>query len=254
VTDGLLGGPATQRRLGALRARGLNYDPEQLGDRDPSQEWSVTDVCQPLAPEVPGDPEPGGTWEAAQRLMRGYEFADPSIVRAYYDRNEPLEGRTMLLELKALGVLRLYVGVRVSDVYDRTATMHEQPVRIWGWSYRTLEGHVEQGQMDWEVWKWTGTGEVEFRVHSISRPAPISNPLIRAGFRVLRGHERDAFLRSTQRRMLEFTRIAREQDDPSARIREAAQELTARPSAGDDAAIDELAAKSPRTSRRARDS
>ena len=69
---------------------------------------------------------------------------------------------------------------------------------MWGWNYRTLDGHVEMGQMDWEVWKWLETGAVEFRVHAVSRAAPIPNPIVRLGFHLLRGRERDAFLQSTK--------------------------------------------------------
>ena len=61
-------------------------------------------------------PIDGGSWQIAQRLMSGYEFADPSIVRAYYDPAIPLEQRDMLLRLRALGVAHLFVGVRVGEV------------------------------------------------------------------------------------------------------------------------------------------
>ena len=38
-----------------------------------------------------------------------------------------------------------------------SATVDGRPVRVWGWPYRTLEGHIEQGEMSWEVWKWLDT-------------------------------------------------------------------------------------------------
>ena len=79
----------------------------------------------------------------------------------------------MLLKLRAFGVLRLFVGVRVGEVYEDTREVGGRPVHIWGWSYRTLEGHVESGQMDWEVWKLPDTGSsssrprhVAYRAHS----------------------------------------------------------------------------------------
>src|SRR5947199_10840716 len=80
-----------------------------------------------------------------------------------------LERRNMLLKLQAFGVAHLYVGVRVGEVYEETRERGGQPVCVWGWNYRTLEGHVERGQMDWEVWKWLSDGRVEFRVHAVSR-------------------------------------------------------------------------------------
>jgi len=103
-------------------------------------------------------------------------------------------------------------------------------VHVWGWSYRTLAGHVEMGQMDWEVWKWLGDGRVEFRVHAVSRPAPIPNPIVRIGFRLLRRRERQAFLDSTRARMQSFTELALEREGAERRVRDAAADLTARTS------------------------
>lgn len=230
-----------RRRLAELSQRRLNFDPAQLDQADTEDGWEVTDLCQPLPAEPPGPPVAEGSWQQARRLMRGYQFADPSIVRAYYDPQAPLAGRDMLLKLQALGIFHLYVGVRVNEVYERTLQGDGGQATIWGWNYRTLEGHVEMGQMDWQVWKWSDTGEVEFRVHSKSRTAKIGNPLVRLGFRVFRGRERRAFLKSTQQRMRRFVELALDRGDRrDEAIRAAADELTARRSPAARAAHDEL--------------
>jgi uncharacterized protein (UPF0548 family) len=182
-----------------------------------------------------------GSWEIAGRLLRGYEFADPSIVRAFYNRDQPLAGRDMLLELRALGLGRVYVGVRVGEVYDQIRTVDGRQARVFGWSYRTLEGHVEEGQMDWEVWKWVETGAVQFHVHAVSRPAPIPNPIVRFGFLLLRGHERALFLDSTERRMLALTELGVQRDGRGERLRAASGALTARRLPHDDPAHTALA-------------
>ena len=52
-----------------------------------------------LPPEPPGEPLPGKSWDTARRIARDYDFADPSIVTGVFDREEPLEDRTMLLIL-----------------------------------------------------------------------------------------------------------------------------------------------------------
>jgi uncharacterized protein (UPF0548 family) len=239
----LLGPPAVRRRLAALSYRALNFDLRML--EHPGPEWQRTDLCQRLAGEPPGRPEPNGSWEIARRLMSGYEFADPSIVRAYYDPDRPLAGRDMLLELQALRVLRLYVGVRVGDVYEHTREIDGREAHVWGWNYRTLEGHVEMGQMDWEVWKWLDTGEVEFRVHALSRPAPIANPIIRLGFHLLRGRERATFLQSTRTRMRTLVEVALEQDGHPEALRQAAAEQTARRARPKDPAHEELVRRAP---------
>ena len=220
--------PSMRRRLRRLHGSPVNYDPDALDLRDPPAGWLIDDRCQPLAPEPPGEPIGAGSWEAARRLISGYEFADPSLVRAYYDRDAPLQGREMVLELRALGLVSIHVGVRVVDVYDEVRELDGRRVSVFGWAYRTLAGHVEEGQMDWMVWKWHESGAVEFRARAVSRPAPIANPVIRLGFLVLRGHERKLFLDSTNRRMRELTALALRTDVPADAVRQAGLELTAR--------------------------
>ncbi|MCA1681991.1 MAG: DUF1990 domain-containing protein [Actinobacteria bacterium] len=34
---------------------------------------------------------------------------------------------------------------------DETRDVDGRTVRVWGWNYRTLQGHLEMGQMDYEV-------------------------------------------------------------------------------------------------------
>lgn len=238
---GLLGSARIQRRLAELERKPLNFDLAALPDASPRSGWTITDLCQPLSGEPPGMPLEDGSWQVARRLMSGYEFADPSIVRAYYDPAVPLERRDMLLKLQAAGIAHLFVGVRVGEVYEQTREVEGRTARIWGWNYRTLEGHVEMGQMDWEVWKWLDDGRVEFRVHAVSRAARIPNPIVRVGFHLLRGRERRAFLESTKRRMRTFTDLALTDANSDRTIRSAAQTVIARPARNADAAHEALA-------------
>jgi uncharacterized protein (UPF0548 family) len=226
---GLLGSAKIQRRLAELERKPLNFDLASLPDASARSGWTITDLCQPLAGEPPGKPLADGSWQIARRLMSGYEFADPSIVRAYYDPSVPLERRNMLLKLQAAGIAHVFVGVRVGDVYEQTREVEGRSARIWGWNYRTLEGHVEMGQMDWQVWKWLHDGRVEFRVHAVSRAARIPNPIVRLGFHLLRGRERRAFLESTKRRMRTFTDLALTDENPDRTILSAADAVIARP-------------------------
>jgi hypothetical protein len=188
-------------RLQSLRGRPLNFDPETLGDAG----WEHDDYRQPLVPEQPGPPEPGGSWETAAGLSRNYAFADPSLVEARFDPAQPLEDRDMLLILHALGA-RIYAGVRVSGVGNETRTHGDRQAQVFFWNYRTLEGHVEAGQRDFEVWKWLDTGEVEFRTHAISRPAE-ANPIVKLGFELLGRHKQVEFGRRACRRMALLTEV-----------------------------------------------
>ena len=242
----LLGPTRVRRRLAALPRKPLNFDPAGLEYASIAGGWTFTDLCQALPSEPPGAPIEEGSWQIARRLMRGYEFADPSIVRAYYDPKAPLEGRNMLLKLQALGIAHLYVGVRVGNVYEGVREIEGNRACVWGWNYRTLEGHVEMGQMDWEVWKWLGDGRVEFRVHAVARLAHIRNPIVRLGFFLLREHERQAFLDSTKRRMLTFTELALSREHAGDSIRDAAASLTVRRGRREDPAHDSVARRAER--------
>jgi uncharacterized protein (UPF0548 family) len=197
--------PSHAARLAALHTRRVNFDPEAPHRREDG--WRRDDYCVPLASEPPGPPVDGGPFRIAQRLLRNYRFADPRIVRAYYDHDAPLEGRDMLLELRFL-VFRTYVGCRVEGVTDEQRTLDGRDVRIWGWPYRTLEGHIEQGQMAWEVWKWLDSGEVQFRIHSYSRFAGARNPFTALGMKLFGRRRRHRYLSTACRRMAELTRDA----------------------------------------------
>jgi uncharacterized protein (UPF0548 family) len=189
-------------RLRAIQGLPLNYDPADVGGAG----WLHDDYRQALPPERPGEPAAGGSWRIACALSSSYAFSDPSLVEAHFDEQVPLAERDMLLVLHAIG-LRFDVGVRVAEVHDEVRTLEGQRARLFSWSYRTLEGHVEAGQRDFEVWKRLDTGEVEFRTHSYSRAAG-RNPLVLAGFRVLGRHKQAEFGRRACERMATLTSAA----------------------------------------------
>ena len=193
-----------RRALAELRGRELNFDVSRRAEYTSENGWHADDLRQALPSEPPGAPTPGGSWETARAIARNYDFADPSIVRGVFDRHEPLEQRTMLLILH-FHRLRIYVGVRVGDVYDEERTLGGRRGRVFGWNYRTLEGHVEQGEMNWEVWKFPETGEVLFRVASFSRAARRGNLFVRFGFRLFGRREQLRFLALTADRMARLT-------------------------------------------------
>jgi uncharacterized protein (UPF0548 family) len=207
VEERSLGDPRTSRRLRALHDAAPNFE-MSLADGAPGRGWKVDDYRQPLAPEAPGPPSPGGSWELARQSMESYQFADPKIVRAVFAPDSALEGRDMLLEARFWG-LRFRFGVRVGGVVDEVQEHDGREVRVWGWSYRTLQGHLEMGQMDYSVWKWLDDGSVEFRIHVVSRPARIPNPLLRLGFRLFGRRQQVRFARRACERMANIaTKIA----------------------------------------------
>ncbi len=209
--------PDTKRLLDALHDKTVNFDVDRRAEHTPESGWVVDDYRQPLPGERPGPPVPGGSWEVAQRLMRDYEFADPTIVRAVYEPEDALDGRDMLLEARFYG-LRFRFGVRVGGVRDETRDVDGREVRVWGWNYRTLQGHLEMGQMDYEVWKWLDSGDVEFVVCRFSRRATVGNPVVRLGLRLFGRHQQEKFVAHACERMARLTAAALGEGDAARNV------------------------------------
>jgi uncharacterized protein (UPF0548 family) len=190
-------------RLRGLARRQPNFDEEE-SDRAEAGGWRRDDMVEPLPSEASGPPVAGGSWQVARRIMERYQLADPGIVSATYDESAPLAGRDMLLRISFKG-LRFRVGVRVDQEYEETRELDGREVLVFGWSYVTLEGHFEEGRMHYEVWKWLDTGDVEFHLRAVSRPAR-SGPLpIRLGFRLFGRTQQLRFYRQICRRLRRLT-------------------------------------------------
>lgn len=200
-------GPRTRRFLASLPRREVNFDPEMLPELSRGDPWHVDDYCTELPSEQQGGPVDGGSFETARRLMCDYEFANPRVVTAFYEAGSPLERRNMLLQIR-FARMRFLVGVRIEAIFDETREVDGQRVRVWGWAYRTLEGHLERGQMDYQLWKWVDTGGVEFRIHAVSEIADIPNPFVRLGFRLFGRREQVKFARECGSRMVRLTKAS----------------------------------------------
>jgi uncharacterized protein (UPF0548 family) len=173
----------TKRKLAGLSSREVNFDVATLEQYTPENGWRRDDLLQTLPPELPGVPAGNGSWHVARRLMIDYQLADPHVVRAFYRDDVPMSGRDMLLRISFAGT-HFDVGVRIGEVYECTRDLDGRLAHVFGWYYRTLEGHFEQGQMHYELWKWLDTGEVQFRLFAFSRPADCGPLPLRTGFRL----------------------------------------------------------------------
>lgn len=194
----------TARRLAALASRPVNFDEETIEDRAAESGWHLDDMVEPLPHEGSGPPSEGGSWRVARGIMDRYQLADPRVVTAAYDEAAPLSGRDMLLRIRFMG-LRLWVGVRIGEVYEETRSLEGRRVQVFGWSYSTLEGHFEQGRMHYELWKWLDTGDVEFHLRAISRAARSGPLLPRLGFRLFGRTRQLRFYRQVCRRIRRLT-------------------------------------------------
>jgi uncharacterized protein (UPF0548 family) len=196
--------------LSSLRGRGLNYDPAAAPqDGRPDGHWHVDGGDIVVGREPAGPPAAGGPWELARQLVAQYEFTDGRIVRAVYRPADDLLGRDMLLEGR-FWWLRFYLGVRVTSVTDETREGSGGAERVWGWSYQTLQGHLEQGRLSYEVIKNLASGQVTFRVSGYSRPAPMRSPVIRLGFALFGRRTQRRFYRSVQLRLRALVRAAQQ--------------------------------------------
>jgi len=146
--------------------------------------WNV-DAREILLPaEQPGSPEPDGSFEIAKGILTDYTFPPPQLIRGRFDPSVPLDGRGMLLTAAFLW-MRFDLPVRVSRVIDEARVGPNGDERIWGYSYQTLSGHIERGEITFEIKKLLASGEVQFRIHSFSQTGHIANPFYRLGFRIV---------------------------------------------------------------------
>lgn len=194
----------TARRLAALESRRVNFDEATIEDRASEGGWHLDDMVERLPHEASGPPAEGESWQVARQIMDRYQLADPEVVTAAYDEAAPLPGRDMLLRIRFFG-LRLRVGVRIGEVCEETRDVGGRQVHVFGWSYSTLEGHFEQGRMHYELWKWLGSGDVEFHLRAISRPARNGPLLPRLGFRLFGRSQQLRFYRQVCRRIRRLT-------------------------------------------------
>ncbi len=195
--------------LSDIAARALNFEPPDAGA--PPEGWHHDDVHVDLTEEPPGPPLEGGSWSHAREFVKEYRFPDPALIQGHYDPEAPLEGRSMLLRGRLFG-LEFPFGVRISRAFDETRDTPDGPLRVWGYSYRTLEQHFERGEITFMVGKYIDSGRVIFRIHSYSQRAHIPNPLFRAGFRLFGRRLQRRFTRSALARTRDYVeeRLVRE--------------------------------------------
>ena len=96
--------------------------------------------------------------------------------------------------------------MRVTD--EAACATPTGPERVWGYGYRTLEGHFERGQINFTVHKNLTTGTVQFRIHAVSQPGHIQNPFYWVGFRLFGRTLQRKFARESLWRMRELVAAA----------------------------------------------
>ena len=167
-------------RLDRLHGVGRNF-PEPVEEIGRLPGWSGYSSESVIARVRPGPPEPEGPFERGRSAIANYEFSDPRIVIAHFDPDVPLEGRRMLLEMRALRALHYLGGVVVGAVRSETAGGES----VFGFRYDTLEGHIEKGAEWFLLTKDHASGDLRFRIEASWRPGQFPNWWSRLGFAIV---------------------------------------------------------------------
>ena len=182
-------------QLAAYAQAPVNYDITQA--LTPAHGWRTDTYRVELPAEAPGPPAPAGSFAAAQEVLYRYAFPPPSLLTGYFDPRPPLAERVMVLRAHFLAFSFTF-GVRIVDVVDGPQPGPEQ---VWGYGYRTLEGHFERGQINFRIHKNLTTGAVSFHIHAVSQTGAIRNPFYWLGFKVFGRTLQRRFARQSLARM-----------------------------------------------------
>jgi len=195
-------------RLASYADAKVNYDFSRQSEYTSETGWRLDDYTIDLPAERPGPPEAHGAFAAAQDVLRRYAFPPPSLITGIFKPDTPLENRVMLLRARFLG-FSFWFGVKVSEVTDEEARpTPDGPERVWGYGYRTLEGHFERGQIDFTIHKNLTTGAVQFRIHAVSQTGHIRNPFYWLGFKLFGRRLQRRFARESLSRMRQLVEAA----------------------------------------------
>ena len=147
---------------------------------DPEHGWNHVLSHAVVAREEPGPPSANGAFAHAKKLVCRFAFSDPRIVVGHWRDNAHLAGRTLLLELKSLG-LRFLCPVRIGAVREESG----QETTVFGYRFDTLQGHIESGREWFVLSKNHRTGEIIFRIEAGWRAGQFPGLWARAGFHLL---------------------------------------------------------------------
>ena len=192
-----------KKRLDAYMNAGYNFDPDKAADYTPAAGWHVDDYETDLPAEAPGPAEAHGSWAAAREVLRNYTFPPPGLITGIFLPDQPLDQRVMVLRGQFL-LFTFWFGVRIGGVTDENRTRPDgSREQVWGYNYRTLEGHFERGQIDFSVHKDLSTGRVWFHIHAYSQTGRISNPIYWLGFKLFGRMLQRRFANESVRRLRE---------------------------------------------------
>jgi len=223
------------RQFERWRSIELNFDPSKQEEFTQANGWYIDDYQIGLPSEPPGDPVKNGAWEIAKAIVNNYEFPDPALISGIFVPDQPLNERLMIVKAHFL-FFTFVLGVKISKVIEEIRDAGKRgKACVWGYSYSTLTGHFEMGEITFEVWKFLETGAVEFRIHAYSKPARIANPFYQLGFRIFGRSLQKRFGATSLERM---QRLVLERITSSPQTEEPLETPDVQPISSDEAATD----------------
>ncbi len=171
------------------------------GDLRREAGWNHVLSHATIGVEEPGPPRAGGVYERARLLVSRLGFSDPRIVVGHWRDNAHLRNRTVLLELKSLG-LHFLCPVRIGAVREERDERHS----LFGFRFETLRGHVETGRESFVLEKDHRTGEISFHIEVDFRPGEFPNWWSRLGFHLLGRRYQRAWHRLSHQHLREAVR------------------------------------------------
>lgn len=197
-----------KEQINTLAHLPFNYDEKLYHEAKDKSGWFIDRYQASLAVEPPGEPIKDGPFETVKNAIRLYQFPDPKLIRAVFDPDSALVGRDMLMLARFMG-FNFRFGVRVtSEVNEVCENKEGENVRHWGYSYRTLQGHFEVGEIRFEVAKNLETGRVLFEIDAYSKPGRIPNLFYRVGFKIFGRSLQKYFAKSSIERLREISEEA----------------------------------------------
>lgn len=184
MTEGVHVDDRLLARLAEISALEPTIDVAKRDSYTVTNGWHVDAREIALPAETVGPVAPDGSFAAASRILLEYAFPPARLIRGRFNPQVPLAERTMLLTAKFLW-MTFELPVRVTRVLDDVRATDRGPEQRWGYSYQTLAGHLERGEITFEVAKLLDSGAVHFRINSFSQTGHIANVIHRIGFRMV---------------------------------------------------------------------
>jgi hypothetical protein len=169
------------RALAALADRGFNFDPDQADHFTTANGWKVDDYAQPLPPEPPGPPRPGAASRSPAAHAR-LRLRRPGHPPGRLRHRQPLRAARHAARGPLLRACGSTSGSGSAGWSTTSCTLDGRPCGAGAGAIAPCRGTWRWGRWTTRSASGSDSGEVEFRIHAVSRPAHIPNPVVRLGF------------------------------------------------------------------------